>query len=161
MKIILIPIPSYGFDPTEVAIPWKLISEKNFEVIFITPEGKQASADILMLKGENLGIWKSVLRARRDAVDAYYEMERNNSFCNPLKYRDVHEKNFDAILLPGGHDKAVKRYLESDLLQQLVADFFPPENRWAQSAMAWCWPREASTMIRASQSSIITEPRHC
>ena len=26
-KRILIPISSYGFDPTEVAIPWKQISE--------------------------------------------------------------------------------------------------------------------------------------
>ena len=50
MKRILIPIPSYGFDPTEVAIPWKLISEKDFEIVFITPDGKKASADIHMLK---------------------------------------------------------------------------------------------------------------
>ncbi len=123
-KRILIPIPSYGFDPTEVAIPWKLISEKDFEIVFITPEGKKASADSLMLKGEKLGIWKSVLRARQDAVDAYYEMEKNGSFCNPLKYIDVKEKNFDAILLPGGHDKGVKEYLESEVLQHLVVDFF-------------------------------------
>jgi protease I len=46
MKSILIPIPSYGFDPTKVAIPWKLISEKDFEIVFITPDGKIASADI-------------------------------------------------------------------------------------------------------------------
>ena len=69
IKKILIPIPSYGFDPTEVAIPWKLISEKDIGIVFITPEGKKASPDRLMLKGENLGIWKSVLRARQDAVD--------------------------------------------------------------------------------------------
>jgi len=75
-KRILIPIPSYGFDPTEVAVPWKLISEKDIEIVFITPEGKKASADSLMLKGEKLGIFKSVLRARQDAVDAYYEMEK-------------------------------------------------------------------------------------
>jgi protease I len=56
MKRILIPIPSYGFDPTEVAIPWKLMSEKDFEIVFITPEGKKASADVLMLKGDNLWI---------------------------------------------------------------------------------------------------------
>jgi len=85
MKKILIPIPSYGFDPTEVAIPWKLISEKDIGIVFITPEGKKASADSLMLEGKNLGIWKSVLRARQDAVDAYYEMEKNESFCHPLK----------------------------------------------------------------------------
>lgn len=124
LKKILIPIPAYGFDPTEVAIPWKLISEKDLEIVFITPQGKKASADRLMLSGEKLGIWKSVLRARQDAVDAYYEMEKNELFCNPLKYIEAQEKNFDAILLPGGHDKGVKEYLESAVLQHLVVDFF-------------------------------------
>jgi putative intracellular protease/amidase len=121
---ILIPIPSYGFDPTEVAIPWKLISEKDIETVFITPKGKKASADSLMLKGKKLGIWKSLLQARQDATSAYYEMEKSESFCNPLKYNDVQEKHFDAIYLPGGHDKGVKEYLESKVLQSLVVDFF-------------------------------------
>lgn len=123
-KKVLIPVPAYGFDPTEAAIPWKLLSEKNFGIVFTTPNGEKSSADSLMLKGEHLGIWKSVLRARQDAVDAYYEMEKTESFCNPLNYHDVQEKSFDAILLPGGHDKGVKEYLESSVLQQLIVDFF-------------------------------------
>lgn len=123
-KRVLIPIPSYGFDPTEVAIPWKLITDKKVEIVFATPDGQKASADSLMLTGKNLGIWKPALRARQDAVDAYSEMLENDLFCNPLKYSDALEKDFDAILLPGGHDKGVKEYLESQLLQHLVVDFF-------------------------------------
>jgi len=123
-KKILIPIPSYGFDPTEVAIPWKIISEKIFEIVYITPDGEKAITDRIMLTGEKLGIWKRVLSARQDAVDAYNELEKTKSFCNPLKYNDVKEKDFDAILLPGGHDKGVKEYLESEALQKLVVDFF-------------------------------------
>jgi len=124
IKRILIPIPSYGFDPSEAAIPWKLMCERNFEVIFATPDGKKASADSIMLNGKRLGISKSVLRARQDAVDAYTEMEKSESFCNPLKYTDVKEDNFDAIFLPGGHDKGAKEYLESEILQKLIVDFF-------------------------------------
>jgi len=124
LKRVLLPVPTYGFDPTEVAIPWKIISEKDIEIVFITPDGKKASADRRMLNGDDLGIWKSVLRARQDAVDAFDEMEKSDSFVNPLKYTDVQEGNFDAILLPGGHDKGVKEYLESEVLQHLVADFF-------------------------------------
>jgi len=124
LKRVLIPIPSYGFDPSEVAIPWKMMSEKDFEIVFLSPQGTKARADTLMLKGNKLGIWKAVLRARKDAVDAYSEMEKSESFCNPLKYNDVQEKKFDAILLPGGHHKGVKEYLESEVLQQLVVDFF-------------------------------------
>lgn len=123
-KRVLMPLPSYGFDPTEVAIPWKLLSDNDIDVIFITPDGQKASADRLMLKGERLGLWKAVLRARQDAVDAYHDMEKTESFCNPLQYSDVQEEHFDGLLLPGGHDKGVKEYLESETLQSLVADFF-------------------------------------
>jgi len=121
---ILIPLPSYGFDPTEAAIPWKLLSEQYFEIVFTTPNGEKSEGDRLMLKGEHLGIWKKLLAARQDAVDAYYGMETSVEFCNPIKYADAKEINFEGILLPGGHDKGVKEYLESDILQQLIVDFF-------------------------------------
>ncbi|MES2396883.1 MAG: type 1 glutamine amidotransferase domain-containing protein [Bacteroidota bacterium] len=121
---VIIPIPTYGFDPTEVAIPWKLLSDKNFDVQFSTPDGKKAKADTKMLTGENLGIWKGVLKARKDAVQAYNEMETSEAFCDPIKYSELKENDFDAILLPGGHDKGVKEYLESSILQQLIVEFF-------------------------------------
>lgn len=126
MKIIkvLIPIPSYGFDTTEVAIPWKLLSEQNFEVIFATPNGEKGVTDKSMLDGSKLGIWKSALMARKDAVKAHNELIKTTNFCNPLKYSDLKENNFDALLLPGGHDKAVKEYLESAVLQNFIVDFF-------------------------------------
>ncbi len=44
IKKVLIPVPSYGFDPTEAAIPWKLMRENNFEIVFITPNGEKAAA---------------------------------------------------------------------------------------------------------------------
>ncbi len=123
-KKIIIPIPTYGFDPSEVAIPWKLFSESNIDVVFATPNKKKASADKIMLNGKGLGIWKPLLMARKDAVKAYFEMEQSEAFCQPLKYKDIKEVNFDAIFLPGGHDKGVKEYIESEVLQHLVVDFF-------------------------------------
>ena len=123
-KKIVIPLPGYGFDPTEAAIPWKLLSEAGHQLVFCTPEGSQAVADLLMLKGERLGIWKPVLRARTYAVQACHEMEACEAFNNPCTYATAQEADFDALLLPGGHDKGMKEYLESNELQQLVADFF-------------------------------------
>jgi len=124
MKTVLIPIPTYGCDPSEVAIPWKLMTENNIEVVFATPNGKKAQADEIMLTGKGLGIFKSVLKARNDVVIAYYEMEKSKSFCNPISYDDITESNFDALFLPGGHDKRVKEYLESKTLQKAVVNFF-------------------------------------
>ncbi|MBE9548332.1 MAG: DJ-1/PfpI family protein [Proteobacteria bacterium] len=123
-KRVLIPIPALGSDPSEVAIPWKLFTQRGFEVVFITPDGEQAIADQIMLKGSNLGLLKSVLGARQDAVDAYVEMEKCDAFCQPLKYSEANAADFDALHLPGGHDKTVRPYLESIILQKLVAGFF-------------------------------------
>jgi protease I len=117
MKKILIPLPSYGFDPTEVAIPWKLLTAAGFEIVFATPTGAKASPDRKMLTGENLGIWKPVLQARKDAITACVDMQSGEQFSKPKKYADIIETSFDGLLLPGGHDKGVKEYLESAILQ--------------------------------------------
>ena len=123
-KRILIPLPSYGCDPSEVAIPSKILIEKGFDLVFITPDGNKAETDQIMLTGKSLGLLKSALAARKDAVEAYQELSKSKSFSSPLKYSDVSEHDFDALLLPGGHDKPVKEYLESDILQNLVGNFF-------------------------------------
>jgi putative intracellular protease/amidase len=127
MSKLLMPLPSYGFDPTEVAIPWKIFGAEGIDVAFTTPDGAKAVTDSSMLSGDRLGIWKPILRARRDAVDAHSELEADDSFCRPLKYVEASADSFDALFLPGGHDKRVREYLESDKLQSLVADFFAAE----------------------------------
>jgi putative intracellular protease/amidase len=124
MSKVLIPVPSYGFDPSEVAIPWMLLRKERHKVVFATPDGQKASPDACMLTGKGLGIWKSVLAARKDAADACMQMDNDSAFCKPLEYSEIREVDFDAIFLPGGHDKRVKEYLESSLLQRTVADFF-------------------------------------
>ncbi|MBA6231618.1 MULTISPECIES: type 1 glutamine amidotransferase domain-containing protein [unclassified Colwellia] len=123
-KKVLIPLPRYGCDPSEVAIPWLLLKEQQFEITFITPDGHMAIADEIMLTGKSLGLLKPVLKARQDAVNAYRQMESSVEFTTPLKYTDVKVDDFDGLLLPGGHDKGVREYLESDILQKLVVGFF-------------------------------------
>jgi putative intracellular protease/amidase len=123
-KKILIPIPSYGFDPTEVAIPWHILTDRGVEVVFATPNGQIAKTDTKMLLGEALSIWKPILKARQDAVDAYKRMEKSIAFIKPISYADINVDAFDGLLLPGGHDKGVKEYLESKTLQQSVVAFF-------------------------------------
>lgn len=118
---------TYGGDPTEIAIPWKLLKEQGYEVVFSTPTGGKAKADEVMITGKGLGPFKGILRARKDARMAYAEMEEDQAFCAPTKYADLKESDFDAIFLPGGHDKGVKEYLESKLLQDLIVQFFKSE----------------------------------
>ncbi len=123
-KRILVPVPSNGCDPSEVGIPCKLMMEAGIDIVFATPNGQKAITDQIMLTGSKLGIWKSVLAARKDAVEAYLEVENSHTFSNPISYDDIHKNDFDGIYLPGGHDKPVKEYLESEKLQHSIAIFF-------------------------------------
>jgi protease I len=118
------PIPSYGFDPTEVAIPWKLLSENGFKITFATPNGKKGIGDKIMISGEGLGVFKNLLKARKDAVTAYHLMLKSIEFNNPIRYDEIQECKFDSIYLAGGHDKGVKEYLESPILQNIIPLFF-------------------------------------
>ncbi|MCF6307459.1 MAG: type 1 glutamine amidotransferase domain-containing protein [Flavobacteriaceae bacterium] len=128
---IVIPLPNYGFDPTETSIPWKLFTENNIQVYFATPNGKKAACDVIMLTGKRLGVWKSLLKARKDAQEAYQEMKETSLFVNPLTYDEIREKDFDGIFLPGGHDKGVIEYLESPVLQKIIPDFFNSDKKIA------------------------------
>jgi putative intracellular protease/amidase len=127
MKKILIPLPSKGFDPTEVAVPWMVLSQAGHDIVFTTPTGQTGTVDDRMLNGTGLGLLKPILRARGDAVDAYAEMTKTSAFQNPVAYADLREADFDGLVLPGGHDKPVREYLESEILQRLVAAFFKVE----------------------------------
>jgi len=124
LKRIIIPLPTYGFDPTEVAIPWKLIVKAGHQPVFASPSGEIAEADRLMLTGDRLGILKPLLQARRDAVAAYAELLEDPAFQSPISYSAIQSSDYDGILLAGGHDKGVVEYLESAELQLTVSQFF-------------------------------------
>ena len=52
---ILMPLPSDGFEPTEVAVPWKILRKAGIEVVFATLDGKPAACDPLALAGVVFG----------------------------------------------------------------------------------------------------------
>lgn len=122
---VLIPLPSRGFDPTESAVPWKKIRSAGHPVSFATPDGKPAEADERMVTGRDLPVlFRKSLRAEAPAVALYREMEASEEFRNPVAYPEVRAGEFGALLLPGGHAKGMRPYLESEPLQRVVAHFF-------------------------------------
>ena len=123
-KKILIPLPSKDCDPTEVAVPWKILKQKGFEVQFATPKGIMAIPDQRMLTGDGLFLFKPVLMADGNGRQAFKELSEDLRFCNPLPYEKINILNFSGLILPGGHDQGMKEYLESTLLQRIVAKFF-------------------------------------
>ena len=115
MARVLIPLPSRDFDPTESAVTWKVCSERGHTIAFATPEGKPAAADDMMLTGCGLDPWGFLpglnrvrligLLMRADSVgrEAYAAMTRDPAHVQPCRWSEVFEKDFDGLVLPGGH----------------------------------------------------------
>ena len=137
MARVIIPIPHRDFDPSEVAVGWEVLRQLGQSVTFATPDGQPGHADDMMLTGQGLDFWGFIpelkrltavgrlMRANADARRAYAAMEQDPAFQNPLSWRQVHREDFDGLFLPGGHRaRGMREYLESDVLQKLVAAFF-------------------------------------
>lgn len=135
MKII-VPLPRRDFDPTEAAVSWRILKGAGHDLIFATPDGNAAEADPMMISGEGLDVWGFIpllrklpllglmLRAQKPARDAYAQMRVDAQYTKPLRYSQLRVEDFDAMLLPGGHAKGMREYLESTELQTFVANFF-------------------------------------
>jgi protease I len=119
----LILIPSTDFDPSEAAVPWKILASRGVEVDIATPGGTRACCDQRMLTGSGLGPWSPLLRADANGVQAYEELARSPAFESPLRWERVDSEAYSCLILPGGHAPGMKPYLESPVLQKLVAEF--------------------------------------
>lgn len=137
MARVLIPIPRRDFDPTETAVPWRVLTQRGHHVVFTTPDGAPGEADELMLTGEGLDLWGfvpvlrrlmlvgGVLRANADARVAYAAMREDEAFLAPLRWPELATAQFDAVLFPGGHRaRGMREYLESKDVQQFAVDAF-------------------------------------
>ena len=124
MAKILMPLPARDFDPTETGVPWRILTERGHELVFATPTGEPGEADPLMVTGKGLGPLAPFLRANADGRAAHAAMAASAAFRTPLPYAAIRAEDFDAILLPGGHAKGMRPYLESQVLQGHVAAFF-------------------------------------
>jgi putative intracellular protease/amidase len=124
MATVLIPIPREDFDPTEAAVPWKTLRASGHTVIFATPDGRPGAADLRILTGRGFGPLARVLMADENGRQAYAEMAASPEFERPIAWTEAHAAEFQGLLLPGGHAKGMRPYLESSVLQTLVAVAF-------------------------------------
>ncbi|BBZ43839.1 type 1 glutamine amidotransferase domain-containing protein [Mycobacterium parmense] len=137
MGTVLVPIPDRDFDPTEVAVSWRVLTRNGHRVVFATRSGNPGKADDIMVTGRGLDVWSALpllgavpliglmLRANKDGRDAYREMLRSNEFENPISWAQASLDGVDAVLLPGGHRaRGMRDYIDSEVLQRLVVDAF-------------------------------------
>lgn len=137
MSTVLIPIPDRDFDPTEVAVSWRVLTRDGHRVIFATESGTPGAADDIMLTGRGLDLWSALpvlgtiplvglmLRANKAGRSAYADMLRSAEYRHPVSWSQAGLDGVDALLLPGGHRaRGMRSYIDSDLLQRLVVDAF-------------------------------------
>lgn len=120
---VLIPLPDRDFDVTEVAVPWKLLTEAGYRVIFATENGATPAADPLLISGVVFG----KLGARAEAISYYRELEQDPEFRAPRCWRDLDPATFAGLFLPGGHAQGMVQYLGSAELHAWIAAFWRTE----------------------------------
>jgi putative intracellular protease/amidase len=121
MAKVWIPLPDTDFDTTEVAVPWRLLTRAGHKVVFSTEKGgARPSCDPRLLTGVLFG----GLGAAPEAKAFYEEMLSAPELGNPVAWSAIHPRDYDALVLPGGHAPGMKQYLGSELLQSKVAEFF-------------------------------------
>jgi putative intracellular protease/amidase len=121
MAKIWIPLPDRDFDTTEVAVPWRLLTRAGHEVVFATEKGGVPPAcDPLLLSGVLFG----QLGAEPEPKAFYEELTRAPEYQRPLSWSSLEPRDYDGLILPGGHAPGMKQYLGSAELQRKVAEFF-------------------------------------
>lgn len=144
MARIIIPLPDKDFDVTEVAVPWRLLTNAGHQVVFATEKsGTNPSADPLLLTGVIFG----QLGAEEEPKQFYNEMRQDSAFKKTISWSNLKADGFDALLLPGGHAQGMRQYLGDSQLHQFVAEF------WATKRPVGAICHGVITLARAKDAS--------
>jgi putative intracellular protease/amidase len=118
---VLIPLPDRDFDVTEVAVPWRLLTDAGHEAVFATEHGGVAPvADQRLLDGVIFGR----LGAYDEPKAFYRELVQAAAFQRPLAWANLHAADYGGLLLAGGHAPGMRQYLSSTVLQDKVAEIW-------------------------------------
>ncbi|MEY9965183.1 putative intracellular protease/amidase [Streptacidiphilus sp. MAP12-16] len=118
---VLMPLPDRDFDVTEVAVPWRMLTDAGHEVVFATERaGTVPAADPRLLTGVLFG----QLGAEDEAKEFYRQLTASAEFRDTLAWADVDPADYDGLVLAGGHAPGMRQYLASPLLQEKVAQYW-------------------------------------
>ena len=115
------PLPDHDFDVTEVAVPWRLLTDAGHQIAFATQRGGSApAADPRLLDGVLFGR----LGAAPEPLAFYRELTQTTEFRDPIAWHALDPAAYDGLLLPGGHAPGMRQYLGSAALHEKVAQFW-------------------------------------
>ncbi|MFD8545971.1 type 1 glutamine amidotransferase domain-containing protein [Streptomyces sp. NPDC059649] len=118
---VLMPVPDRDFDVTEVAVPWRLLTDAGHEVVLATERaGTRPACDPRLLTGVLFGRLGAAPEARR----YYEELTRSEEFAATVGWSELDPDGYDGLLLPGGHAPGMRQYLGSAALRRQVGRFW-------------------------------------
>ena len=118
---VLIPLPDRDFDVTEVAVPWRLLTDAGHTIAFATERGDGPPAGDPRLP---TGVMFGRMGAAPEPKMFYRQLTEAGEFRAPVAWRDVKPAEFDGLILPGGHAPGMRQYLGSAALQERVGAFW-------------------------------------
>ncbi|MGP8296953.1 type 1 glutamine amidotransferase domain-containing protein [Streptomyces inhibens] len=142
---VLMPVPDRDFDVTEVAVPWRLLTDAGHQVVFATERpGTRPACDPRLLTGVLFGQLGAAAEPRR----FYEELTRSEEFTATVGWAELDPKAYDGLILPGGHAPGMRQYLGSEVLQQQVGRFWAlarPVGAICHGVLVLARTRDAST----------------
>lgn len=118
---VLMPLPATDFDVTEVAVPWRLLTDAGHDVVFAAEQaGASLTADPRLLTGVLFG----QLGAAPEPKRFYRDLTEDPAFLAPLAWGELKPDEYDGLVLAGGHAPGMRQYLDSAELRQVVARFW-------------------------------------
>lgn len=118
---VLVPLPDRDFDVTEVAVPWRLLTDAGHEVVFATERGgAPPECDPLLLTGVIFG----QLGAYPEPKEFYRQLVASPEFKAPVAWNALDPAEFDGLILPGGHAPGMRQYLGSAVLREKIGEFW-------------------------------------
>ncbi|OJF14792.1 type 1 glutamine amidotransferase domain-containing protein [Couchioplanes caeruleus] len=120
MRVIM-PLPDRDFDVTEVAVPWRLLTDAGHEVVFA---GERAGADLAADPRLISGVLFGQLGAEPEPRRFYTQLTDAAAFRSPIAWADLRPDEYDGMILAGGHAPGMRQYLGSELLRTKVAEFW-------------------------------------
>lgn len=113
----------YGYDPTEVCIPFTVFKDAGFSVTIATENGATPQLDKMMLEG----VTGAMLGASAEVKKLCRSLTDEQCFKQPVawSHADFSIDDFDLVFLPGGHEKGVRQLIDSEIIHKHLATFFP------------------------------------
>lgn len=128
------PLPDRDFDTTEVAVPWRVLTDAGHEVAFATEGGGATPAcDQRLLDGVLFGR----LGADPDPIAFYEQLLRTPEFRKPSAWGTLAPADFDGLILPGGHAPGMASTWRAPSFSASLRHSGALAGRLAQSAMGW------------------------